>query len=48
MDSRFQTNGIQVSKWLEGHKKVYSNFENLEKDLDKFYKLNCPNWYENP
>lgn len=40
MDERYKTHNIDISKWLNSRKRVYTYFPELEKDLEKFFVKN--------
>ena len=40
MDERYKSHNIEISKWLNQRKRVYTYFPELEQDLDKFFLQN--------
>ena len=44
MDDRYAKNSVEISRWLNDCKKVYRKVDDLESDLESFFKSNCPDW----
>lgn len=40
MDERYKTHNIDISKWLNSRKRIYTYFPELEQDLEKFFVKN--------